>query len=112
MAGTEEVLGPGAKVGMLDRVTFGEGRAHEILRGSMDADLRGHAADKRNLIGDLGGFFQVVGHLKIRLGGEGVSGTVPFLRVKGIDVAHAAFDIDEDDSLGAAETVLAGRGRF
>ena len=107
MTCSEIVLSPRPKIGMLDCVTLGERGSHEVLGRSMYADLGGHAPDDGNLVRDLCNFRQVLRDLIIRFGADRFPWPLSRagLGIKGIDVAHASFDLKEDDSLGLAETV-------
>ena len=73
----------------------------------MNADFGGHAANDGNLVRYLCSFRQVLRDLIIRFGANCFPGplTRAGLGIKGINVAHASFDLQEDDSLGLAEPV-------
>ena len=105
MAGTEVVLGPGAKVGMLDGVAFGKAGAHEVLSRRMHANLGRHGADQGNLVGHLGGMRQVFSHLEVCRSFDGIGRSLglALLGVEGVNVAHATLHIDKDDALSRTE---------
>ena len=107
MTFSEIVLSPRPEVGMLDRIALGEGGSHEVLSRAVNSDFCGHAANYGNFVCHLCGFGQVLGDLVIRFGADCLPRplTRTSLGIEGIDVAHASFDLQEDDSLGLAESV-------
>lgn len=109
MTRSKIVLSPRPEVGVLDGIALGEGSSHEVLGRAMDTDFRRHAANYANLVRHLGGFGQILGDLIIRFGADCFprSFTRTGLGVKGIDMAHTSFDLQENDSLGFAESVCA-----
>ncbi len=108
----EIVLSPRPEVGMLDGIALGEGGSHEVLCRAMNSDFGGHTADDGNLVCHLCRFRQVLSNLIFRFGSDRFSRPLSRagLGIKGIDVAHASFDLKEDDSLGLAETVPSANG--
>ena len=109
MALSEVVLSPCSEVGVLDGIALGEGGSHEVLGRAMNPYLCGHTANHRDSIGNFGGFGQILGNLKISFGSDRIPG--PLRRaafgVKSIDMAHTSFDLEENDSLGLAESICA-----
>ena len=103
----EIVLSPRPEVGMLDRIALGKGGSHEVLGRAVNSDFGGHAADDGNLVCHLCGFRQVLSDLIIRFGADCLARplTRTGLGIEGINMAHASFDLQEDDSLGLAESV-------
>ena len=75
----------------------------------MHSYLCGHTADHRDSVGNFRSLRQIFGNLKIRFRSDCIPGA--FRRaafgVKGIDMAHTSFDLEENDSLGFAEPVCA-----
>ena len=95
MTFSEIVLSPRPEIGMLDGIALGEGGSHEVLCRAMNADFGGHAANDGNLVRYLCSFGQVLRDLIIRFGANCFSGplTRAGLGIKGINVAHASFDL-------------------
>ena len=107
MTFSEIVLSPRPEIGMLNGIALGEGGSHEVLCRAMNADFGGHAANDGNLVRYLCSFGQVLRDLIIRFGANCFPGplTRAGLGIKGINVAHASFYLQEDDSLGLAKSV-------
>ena len=107
MALSEVVLSPCSEVGVLDGIALGKSRSHEVLSRAMHSYLCGHTADHRDSIGNFRSLRQILGNLKIRFRSDRISGAFrrAGLGVKGIDMAHTSFDLEENDSLGFAESV-------
>ena len=109
MTRSKIVLSPRPEVGVLDGIALGEGSSHEVLGRAMDTDFRRHAANYANLVRHLGGFGQILGNLKISFRSDRIPRA--FRRaafgVKSIDMAHTSFDLEENDSLGLAESICA-----
>ena len=114
MAGTEEVLRPGAERGVLHAAALLETGAHEVGRRGVHADLGGHGTDDGDLVADLGGLRQEGCQLHIALGGDDFAGPLarPGLGIEGVDVGHAPVELQEDHVLGLAEAREAGVRRF
>ena len=107
MTFSEVVLSPCSEVGVLDGIALGKSRSHEVLCRAMHADFGRHAADDGNSIRNPGSLGQVLGNLEVGLGSDRITRPLgrPGLWIKGVNVAHASFDLQEDDALGLAESV-------
>ncbi len=109
MALSEVVLSPCSEVGVLDGIALGKSRSHEVLSRAMNPYLCGHTSDHRDSIGNFRSLRQILGNLKISFRSDRIPRA--FRRaafgVKSIDMAHTSFDLEENDSLGLAESICA-----
>ena len=79
-------------------------RVHEVVGTLMHSGLDQHGANDGDLVRLLGGLGHVTAELEVCLGADGIREAFGFalLRVKGVDVAHAALHVEVDDGLGLA----------
>ena len=110
VAGSEEVLRPGADVRMLDGAALLVAAADQILAAGMHARFRGHAADDGNLVGLLREVLHRATKLKACFGRNGLDRSLraSFLRIERVDVRHAADHLEEDDVFCLPEAWASG----
>ena len=84
---------------------------HEVVRALMHGGLDEHRTDDGDVVRLLGRLGHVAAQLEVGRGADRIGEALglAFLRIEGVDVAHAALHVEVDDGLGLA--AFAGRAR-
>ena len=99
------MLSPGSKHRVDNGAAFFETCSHEVLSGLVHSDFGGHGAEDANFIRDLQRLREETGDLKPCFSGHGIGWpfAVAFLGIEGVDVTHAADEVEQNYGLGGAK---------
>jgi hypothetical protein len=104
------MLGPRTHRRVLDGAALLVAGADQVLASGMDAGLGSHATHDGDLVRLLGEVHHGAAELEVGLGLDRCHGALrfAFLRIKRVDVRHAADHLQEDQVLGLAKAGTGG----